>query len=251
MPENEYHCVTLAAGFGTRMGEMGAALPKGLISVNDNTVIDRIIEDTRQDPRVLETVTVSNNRFFDQYDEWRKKAGLSESVGLINNGVDDPDNRLGAIGDLMLVLDKMNWWGKDVLVNPSDTLYGFKMSQFLDFCEGKNGLITVVSRAKSKDIIANRLGCAVLKGDQIVNFEEKPKKPKSNYLSVPIYVYKAETLALLKEYEHEGGNMDTPGSVIPWLIEKGIPVYAFVSKESLDVGTPDDVLKAQEFSELR
>jgi dTDP-glucose pyrophosphorylase len=46
---------------------------------------------------------------------------------------------------------------------------------------------------------------------RILSFEEKPQEPKSS-LGVPaLYIYKQETLPLIKKYLQEGNNPDAPG----------------------------------------
>jgi glucose-1-phosphate thymidylyltransferase len=240
--------VTLAGGFGTRLKEVGVDTPKGLLRSGEGTIIGRMFDDLLNEPRIAERVIVTNNRFFSQYQEWLKKGGLEGSVTLLNNGVNNPEERLGAIGDLVFALDKMGWSDSDIVVSPSDTLYKFVLKSFLDFCDGKGGLMTVV-REVDKDEIVGRLGCAKLQGDRIVSFEEKPQHPKSNFAAVPFYFYRSGTLAKVREYIDEGGSIDAPGSIITWLIKNDVPVFAYKTVErTLDVGTPEDIQQASNFS---
>ena len=54
---------------------------------------------------------------------------------------------------------------------------------------------------------ASSLGIIQLnQAGQIIDFEEKPKKPKSNIAAFAIYIYKKETLKLLDEYLAAGNN---------------------------------------------
>jgi glucose-1-phosphate thymidylyltransferase len=247
--EKKLHFVALGGGFGTRLNEIGKETPKGLLAAGKaNTIIGRLMDDVQKETRIDELALVSNGRFFDKYFIWLQEKNYPKKVNLLNNGSQNPEERLGAIGDLFFLVKALNWRRHDVLVAPSDTLYGFGMSEFLDFCEGKEGLITIVRKMKSKAEIAGRLGCAQLSGDRMIGFEEKPQKPKSLFASIPFYLYREGTLQVLQELLNESGFIDAPGSVIPDLLRRGVSIYAYqTTHPTLDVGTPKDVPAAAHF----
>lgn len=250
--EKNLKSITLAGGFGTRLGKIGTKIPKGLIKSSGGTVIDRLFRDLNKDTRIEDKVIVTNDRFYSNYSSWLSRTGLEESVTLLNNKVNDSEKRLGAIGDLIFALNEMGWIKTDIdiLVSPCDTLYKFKISDFLDFCEniGEKGLYIVVS-SQSRDAIQGRLGCAILEGNRVIGFEEKPEDPKSEFAAVPFYLYSRITNKI-SEYIRSGGKIDAPSSTIPWLIENDIPVFAFKTSGTLDVGTPDDLQKAEMFGKM-
>ncbi len=84
--------------------------------------------------------------------------------------------------------------------------YKFKLSLKNTFKE-KNGPCVMVE--EKDDINAlKRSGVAVIENDIIVDFEEKPDKPKSSFAVPPVYIYPERNLDLFDRYMSEGGNPD-------------------------------------------
>lgn len=237
--------IILGGGFGTRLN--GAVDgPKGLIEVGGATLFGRMIDDLRQTPDISETALVANARYYDQYKLYLEEHYPDFSIILVNDGAFTPEEKKGALGDLMFSLDELDWWQNDILVLPTDTYYSFKIARLRKFFSEQQSFVTVVREFEDKSKIKNKLGCAVMKGEQVVGFIEKPEDPPSCFAAIPFYIYPKEILPILKQYSNEGGNMDAPGSIIPWLIEKGIKVYALnVTGLTIDVGTPDDLKRLQ------
>ncbi len=62
--------------------------------------------------------------------------------------------------------------------------------------------------------------------DRILEMEEKPAEPKSNWCTPPFYIYKAEDVALVKAGIKAGCGVDAPGSFIAWLSTQTV-VHAY------------------------
>ena len=60
---------------------------------------------------------------------------------------------------------------------------------------------------------------------RIVDMEEKPAEPKSNWCCPPFYYYTREDAAFVKKGIESGCGVDAPGSYIAWLCKK-TEVYA-------------------------
>lgn len=229
--------VFLAAGFSTRLYPLTENFPKGLLKINNQPIIARLLDQAKALDASNQIALVTNQRCFASYKEYLESQPELAHIKIISNQVDDPDQRLGAIGDLILVLDQLGWHGQDLLVLPSDTLVGISLQDYLLFSNQHQAISNVVYDIKDPQKIAGQLGCVELKGEQIIGFEEKPKQPKSSLTSVPIYFYPANTTHLLTEYAQTGQNMDSPGAIIPWLLEQ-TTVYGYqISSYYYDVGT--------------
>lgn len=237
---NQLNAIILAAGFGTRLN--GAInLPKGLIKSAGSTLLGHIIQDIQQTKPIAKTTLITNTKYHSQYRDWLKATFPDFPITIINNHIATNDKRLGALGDLIHALDHTNGWSQDTLVLPSDTYYSFALNDLINFYSQHQGFVTVI-RSMDKAEIKNRLGCAVLDNSQITQFIEKPANPPSNFAAIPFYIYPANHLSLLKDYQQQGGNLDAPGSIIPWLINNDGPVYAMiVDTPTIDVGTPPDI----------
>ncbi len=230
----------LAAGFGTRLQSYGETTPKGLVPTSSGALMNKVIDECSLLSSPLALVT--NDRFYKTYADWFAQNYPKLSLELINDGAGEPDSRLGAIGDISYVLEDLQWHDDDLLVVPSDTFFEFSLSDFVTFAQQKRAFATVIRDLHDKALIANRLGCATVENGQIVSFLEKPEDPPTTLAAIPFYYYPKSVLALLPAYRQSGGNMDAPGSIIPWLLTRGQDVRAFViDSPTLDVGTVDDV----------
>lgn len=229
----------LAAGFGTRLKEYGEHIPKGLIPTATGTLMDHLVAESESLNAPIALVT--NERFFQKYTEWCTKSGKN-AVRLINDGAQQPENRLGAIGDIVFSLNTLQWWNDDLLVIPSDTFFDFSLRQFVDYAQQMKMFTLVVRDLGDKSLIANRLGCATVQDGRVVSFVEKPTVPATSLAAIPFYYYPQDVLRLLLQYQQAGENMDAPSFVIPWFLSRQVPVAAYtISGKTLDVGTVEDV----------
>lgn len=227
----------LAAGFSTRLSPLTNELPKGLLSVHGKPIISALLNQVVNQPELEEVALITNAKDYPHYHEFLRGQSAYKKISIIDNGVERVEERLGAIGDLSLALDLLEW-EDDVLVLPSDTLVSIDLTQLLTFYHKYQSFVNVVYEAGSKDAIRNKLGCAVVAGDKLVDFVEKPANPPTTLQSVPIYLYPAHTLPLIAEYEATGQNLDSPGAIIPWLISQ-TDCYAYQVQQGFyfDVGT--------------
>ena len=227
--------IILAAGYSTRLYPLTLNFPKALLPIQGTEIIKYMLDDLIKTPGIDEITLVTNHRYFPLFQTWTKT--YFPAIEVIDNGTTSKENRLGAIGDLQFVLDKKKW-NDDILVLPSDTLFEFKLSEVLNIFKKYKGFTSVVRDCGDLEIIREKLGCAEIKDDQLISFEEKPKQPKSTYLSVPVYIYPKQTLPLIQEYIDAKQNLDSPGAIIPWLLTKtDCYVYDMGSGYSYDVGT--------------
>jgi len=95
---------------------------------------------------------------------------------------------------------------------------------------------------------ASLYGIAVLEQEtkEIINFEEKPKKPRSTLAATAVYFYPKEKLNFIKVYMKESFSKDAPGNFVKWLKDRE-PVYGYVFEENwYDIGDKASLKKADE-----
>jgi len=245
--DNKLHAIILGGGFGTRLSGT-VTVPKGLISTGGTTLVGKVITDLLRLPLIKQISLITNAKYFPAYQQYLQSQFPDTPIKLLNDGATTNDTRLGALGDLIYALDQTQAWDTDTLVLPTDTYYSFPLQEFIDFYSQFHSFTTVV-REMSVDQIANRLGCAVMDGDRITAFIEKPPKPPSPYAAIPFYIYPQPVLSLIHQYQSSGGSLDSPGSIIPWLLAKSVHLHAFkISSETIDVGTHLDLEHLQHLS---
>ena len=232
-------CVILAAGYATRMYPLTLNTPKTLLPVAGRPVLDYIIDKVEEVDEVDEVHIVTNQKFFDQFESWRADSNRPIPITLWNDGSTTNDDRLGAIGDLALVIES-GGLDDDLLVLSSDNLFEFSLKRFAEFFVEK-GMTAVVTVRREPDLEKRRrTGIALVDDDwRILDFEEKPEQPKSEYSSPSFYVYGKSVLPQIAQYLDEGENRDAPGNLIAWLHSRAA-VYAFLFEEPrYDIGNLD------------
>jgi len=92
-----------------------------------------------------------------------------------------------------------------------------------------------------------RRGVVVLdNANRVIEFQEKPEQPRSQWVALPIYLFPASVLPLIPTYLREGRSADAPGSFVEWLCRME-PVYAHkIDGTVLDIGNPESLEKARE-----
>lgn len=135
-------------------------------------------------------------------------------------------------------LDRIN--PEYVLILSGDHIYKMNYSKMLDVHKKNDADVTIAVMEVPWDE-ASRFGIMNTdENDNIVEFQEKPKEPKSNLASMGIYIFNWKVLrkALIEDYNKEGSSYDFGNDIIPELLKekKKMVVYRFVGYWK-DVGT--------------
>ena len=133
-----------------------------------------------------------------------------------------------------------------MLVAATDKLLAFELAEPLRFARERAAPVTLCVRMPDRRRLAGRHGCVLLDAaGRIVDFEEKPERPKSNIASLAVYVLTTAARELLDDYLRDGGNRDAPGHFLSWLT-RATTVYGYVTEGgAYDVGTPESYAEAQ------
>ena len=126
-----------------------------------------------------------------------------------------------------------------VLILSGDHIYKTTYNEMIDLHvdSGADATISVIEVDPKE---ASRFGImAVDSTDRIVEFQEKPKKPKSNLASMGVYIF---TWKVLRKYLIADKNADTDhdfgGDIIPTMLNDGLRLQAYRFKGYWrDVGT--------------
>ncbi len=236
-------CVLLAAGYATRLHPLTDDRPKALLPVGGRPILEHVLE--KLVPLGLERIIlVTNHRFADQFASWVDASGWVDMVTIADDGTQTNAERLGAIGDLAWAIEEFSL-DDDTLVMAADNLFEFSLVDFVQFAQVRKTDCITVYRLDDVERL-QRTGNAVLTADgRLTAFAEKPAQPISHWAVPPFYIYRRETLPLVRKYLAEGGNPDAPGHFLPWLLVQR-PVYALVVKGNIyDVGTVESYREVQ------
>jgi len=236
--------IILAAGYATRLYPLTLTQPKPLLLVAGKPMIEYALDNLAPFEKTDRIYIVTNAKFAAHFQKWadgyRATKGPLE-VTVINDGSSDDSNKLGAIGDLDLVLrrEKLD---DDIVVVAGDNLFSEKLSAFGRLGREKKSAVLGVYDVGSLELVKKYSSINVDGKGRITRFEEKPQNPTSTLIGIALYFYPRDFLPLIAQYVAEGNNPDQPGRLIQWLYPR-VPVYTWTvpgiwydigSKETLD-----------------
>ena len=235
--------IILAAGYATRLYPLTENIPKSLLKVANKKIIEHIISKLEEIDIVNDIYIVTNDKFSQQFTEWLKNFHSKKQIEIINDGTKNNEDRLGALGDINYVINLKNL-DDDLIVIAGDNLFDLSLCEITNIFNEKNQNIIVLHDVKDLEL-AKHFGVVQIDGNKIVvNFEEKPIRPKSTLISTGIYFFPKKTLPLIKKYIDDGNNPDKSGNFIKWLYKKE-DVFAYVTeREWYDIGSKDQLEKA-------
>jgi len=222
--------IILCAGYATRMYPLTLIKSKNLLQIGGKVMIQHIIEKLKKIPDIDKIYIVSNNKFYDDFESFAE----SENITILNDGSNSDKNRLGAIGDIKFVVDRIE--DDEFLVIAGDNLFEFDLDEFINFGR-KNGITIGIKKIDEINLIKKYSQVLLDEKNRIIYFEEKPENPTSNYAAICVYYFpKGYLKKYIEIYLKEGNNPDQAGLFIQYLYKK-IDVYGYIFKDTwFDIG---------------
>ena len=282
--------VVLAAGYATRLGELTKNFPKPLLKIGNSTILGKMLDDIDNIDDITEHVIVTNHRFTPIFEEWVKTPSGSPCLGgrlvgvggrykkpitIIDDGSTANDNRLGAVCDLLLVMEKTpsgspclggekksslrredlggseesslnreDIGGSDLLVVAADNLLFFSFQEFVDFAKEKQTSCIMCHEQPSIEKL-QRTGVVELdENNKVLGMEEKPQEPKSHWAVPPFYIYLKNDLDLVRHSVENGCGKDAPGNLAHYMVEHTTMHAWPMSAGRFDIGSLDTYYEA-------
>ncbi len=235
----------LVAGYATRLYPLTLNTPKPLLEVGGKKIINYIVEQINTVDAVDEIYVVSNHKFASHFEKWAAELNNPIPISVLDDGTSTEETRRGAIGDIQFTIDEKKI-DDDLMIIAGDTLFTFALKEYFDFFKAKQDDCVVVREFNDPERL-KQFGVVLLdENDIIVNFEEKPAQPKSNKVAFAAYIYRQDTVPMIKTYLEEGNKPDAPGNFLAWLYTRKT-VYAYVMNgECYDIGTHKSLEEANE-----
>lgn len=229
-------CLILAAGYATRLYPLTENFPKPLLKVQGKTIVDWLIDDLESSNKIEEYIIVSNHKFISHFNKWKEISTINSKITLIDDGTISNETRLGAVSDISLAINKLNI-NDNLMVIAGDNLLDFSLNNFINYFENKNSSCVMRYYEENLEKVKKSAELVIDKNDLVLEMNEKPKNPKSNYCCPPFYIYQKSDIAKVKEALESGCKKDAPGSFIEYL-SKVRPVYAMeMPGHRYDIGT--------------
>ncbi len=226
--------IILLGGYATRLYPITLNMPKALLTVGGQTLMDHLFEKLDKVEAIDEAILLSNDKFYYQFQQWTKKYTGPKKITLINDN-DNPD-RSCIIANLIYTI-KTCKVKDDIMVLAGDHYFKFELTEFYNFFKEKDNDCCIGDIIEDK-IYLKQFGVGTVDEDNVLlEMEEKPEEPKSNNRILAFYIYKKSSLPMLEKYKKEGNSTPSPGKYLAWLY-KNKPVHVFLTnKECHDIGT--------------
>lgn len=245
----------LAAGYATRLYPLTLNQPKPLLEVGGKPMLNHILDHLLKIKQIDQVYIVTNEKFVSHFENWAAsydKKGAEVEFKIINDGSTSDENKLGAIGDMSLVIDQegLASSGTGLMVAAGDNLFDKSLEGFGTFCEQKNAPCEAVYDVGDYQLVKKYNSISVDEESRITFFEEKSQDPKSTLTGIALYYYPEHVIPRVKEYIEAGNNPDQPGRFIQWLYKQE-DVYTWkVPGTWYDIGGKESLEAAdKEFSE--
>jgi glucose-1-phosphate thymidylyltransferase len=238
--------IILAAGYATRLYPLTLNQPKPLLTVAGKPMIEHVLDNLAGIKAIDHVYVVTNAKFVGHFQRWADNyRSKNQRLGftIVNDHSTDDSNKLGAIGDLNLVL-KQEGIEDDIIVVAGDNLFSQSLEGFGEFCLEKKAPVLAVYDVGDLDEIKKYNAIEVDEQGRITFFEEKPAQPKSTLTGIALYYYPQSSLPLIREYIEKGNNPDQPGRLVQWMYTR-TPFYTWrVPGIWFDVGSKETLEEA-------
>ena len=209
----------LAAGYATRLYPLTLTKAKPLLEIAGKPMIEWVLDNLAPIPEIKTVYVVTNDKFAKDFQAWSDAYARSQpklKFKIINDGSQSDSDKLGAIGDIRLVITREELTSEPLIVVGGDNLFSEPLA---DFAAAAAGSAATLATYDVGDLEAMKKYSAI-KTDAdgvITHFEEKPQNPETTLTGIALYYFAPETLELFTTYIAAGNNPDQPGRFIQWL----------------------------------
>lgn len=218
----------LAAGYATRLYPLTLTQPKPLLPVAGRPMVNYVLDNLAPIGGIDRVYVVTNAKFAGHFERWAADYHHGQhdfEFTVVNDGSTDDSNKLGAIGDLHLVL-KQAAVDDDLIVVAGDNLFSQPLIGFGETCRARNAPVLGIYDVGSLELARKYSNVTLDASGRILSFVEKPPQPASTLSGIALYFYPRHTIPLIHQYIAEGNNPDQPGRLVQWMCQR-TPFYTW------------------------
>ena len=209
----------LAAGYATRLYPLTLTKAKPLLEVAGKPMIEWVMDNLAPVAGIETVYVVTNAKFAHDFQTWAdqyQKRNPTRKLTIVNDGSTDDSDKLGAIGDINLMLVREPLAEDDLLVVAGDNLFSDPLTEFVKSAQGSEATLATYD-VGDLEAIKKYSAITMDAAGILTSFEEKPAEPKSTLTGIALYYFSRETIPLFTTYLAAGNNPDQPGRFIQWL----------------------------------
>ena len=230
--------VVLAGGTGSRLFPLTKVTNKHLLPVFDKPMIYYPIQ-TLVNAGITEILLVTGGK---NAGEFLRLLGNGKEFGLKHMNYTYQEHE-GGIAEALGLAEHFAE-EEPICVVLGDNLIEYNICQAAEnFQRQPHGAKVILKEVPD----AQRFGVAEIRGNQVVNIEEKPKAPKSDYAVIGIYFYDKSVFEKIHRLKPSGRGELEITDVNNFYIEEGTLTYEVLDGWWTDAGTFESLLRANNF----
>jgi len=221
------NAMILAAGRGTRLGELAKAIPKCLVELGGEPLLARHL--TYLEQQGAQRVVVNAHHLAEQVEQF-----LAAYDGPLETACIFEPQLLGTAGGVRNALDELG--PEPFVVIYGDILLDAPLLPLFELHRREGAVATIA--VHPADDVEGKGVVEIGPGDRVTGFLEKPGSAVARpaWINSGLYVLDPAFVAELRA----GEPLDFGLDVLPAAVERGLPVYAHRLAEAvIDVGTPE------------
>jgi len=218
--------IILAGGMGTRLKQLTDKIPKAMISIGPKNLTEHVIDILKKDGIKEVYLSVSYKKeiiksFFKNGQNWG-----------INIEYIDEDIPLGTAGPLIILNQKSKPFEETFIMLNGDNLMNINLKEMIKFHKKNNATVTIALTTVNDP---TSYGVALMEGDMIKGFIEKPKNPPTNLINSGYYIMEPEVFNIIRGKEKAMIEKD----IFPVLAREG-KLFGYKHNGMwFDTGTPE------------
>jgi glucose-1-phosphate thymidylyltransferase len=225
--------IILAGGLGTRLYPLTKITNKHLLPVYDRPMIFHPVQTLiNAGIRDILIVTGGNNA-----GDFLRLLGNGKSFGLkhINYTYQEKE---GGIAEAVSLAEHFAEGEKVLIMLGDNIIEGNLQKAVEDFKSQRSGAKILLKEVDNP----KEYGIAQIKNGKIIKIEEKPKRPKSNYAVIGIYMYDNQVFDIVRTLKPSARGELEITDVNNAYLEEGNLTYSFLKGYWLDAGESIDAL---------
>jgi glucose-1-phosphate thymidylyltransferase len=227
--------VVLAGGTGSRLLPITRVTNKHLLPVYDKPMVYYPIQ-TLVNTGIREILLVTGGK---NAGDFLRLLGSGRDFGLKHIHYTYQEGEGGIAEALGLAEDFAD--GQPLCVILGDNIIETNICQAVEnFKAQEHGAKILLKQVEDAD----RFGVAEIEGDQVVAIEEKPRRPKSNFAVIGVYLYDATVFQKIRRLKPSGRGELEITDVNNFYIEEGRLTYEMLDGWWTDAGTFESLLRA-------
>ena len=228
----------LAGGKGTRLYPLTKVVNKNILPIYDKPLIYYPIL-TLRDAGIKDILIISGPGHAGQFLDL---LGSGKELG-VNLSYDIQEEPKGIAHGLAVAEDFADKGPMALVLG--DNIFEENLKRAVDDFkkQGSKGAKIIVKQVPDPE----RFGVVEFKGDKVVGIEEKPKKPKSNWMVTGFYLYDKKVFDMIRALEPSARGEYEVTDLNKVYLKEGVLNYYKTKGEWIDAGTFDSLLEANNF----